>query len=322
MNIQKFLNKTVRRLRFLITQITLLFSYLYLVRTKRNQKRTFKALKNQYSQYYNYLSRQDISDFTTPFWENYNKKIEKAITPYPPFSFLLNRAIRETMFVVAGGKWINEELVFLEKLISKEKLRKFLEEDYVGIPILINSTYLTSHNSIHHLYHLIYFQNKTRIDFNRIDTVIEWGGGYGNMAKLFKRINPGITYIIIDLPLLTCLQWLYLAVILGEDKINILKNTTEEIKEGKINLLPVCFLKNYNLKGDLFIATWSLSESSRYAQDYVENHKFFGAKHFLFGYQKGGKELPYADRLGEIALKQGGVIYPIKFLPGCYYAFK
>jgi hypothetical protein len=81
-------------------------------------------------------------------------------------------------------------------------------------------------------------------------------------------------------------------------------------------------LKNYNLKGNFFIATWSLSESSKYAQDYVSSLNFFGAKHLLIAHQESSRELPHASRIREIAITQGAIIVPIKFLPGNYYAFK
>jgi hypothetical protein len=47
----------------------------------------------------------------------------------------------------------------------------------VGNPILMNSAYLTSHNSIHHFYHLMKFQDKARINLSQLGIVVEWGGG-------------------------------------------------------------------------------------------------------------------------------------------------
>ena len=211
---------------------------------------------------------------------------------------------------------------FLEKSIPKKELFKFLQEDYVGIPTLINSLYLTSPNGIHHLYHLVKFQEKTKTNFDEMNTIIEWGGGYGNMAKLLKRMVPKVTYIIIDLPLMSCLQWIYLATIFGETSINLLDNINKKIKKGKINLLPVCFLRYYDLNADIFIATWSLNESSKYAQDYVGSLNFFNAKHLLLAYHKISQKLPDSGRIGEIAKVHGAVIIPIEFLPGHYYALK
>ena len=34
-------------------------------------------------------------------------------------------------------------------------------------------------------------------------------------------------------------------------------------KHQKINLLPICFAEQYELKTDLFVSTWALNESSK-----------------------------------------------------------
>lgn len=103
----------------------------------------------------------------------------------------------------------------------------------------MNSKYLTSHNTVHHLYHLAYYQEKTGIDFRKINTVVEWGGGYGNLAKIFKRlVKKDNTYVIFDVPLLSCIEWLYLATIFGKGKVNVLTTSKGKIQKGKFNLIP------------------------------------------------------------------------------------
>jgi len=294
-----------------------------LVKIKRDQVSTFYALQKKFPDIHNKLKNYNVAQFTTPLWENYNKKLEKVLLPYPPFSFLKNDVIINTMFVIAGGKWLRKELVFLEKKISKNKLKALLQEDYVGDPLLVNLTYLTSHNSIHHLYHLIRFFDKTRCDLDQIDTIAEWGGGYGNMAKIFKRLKPTpSTYVIIDTPLFSCIQWLYLATVLGEENVHLLQNYEDTIHAEKINLVPICFVDCHEISADLFISTWALSESSRYSQDYVMAHKWFDSKHILLAYQDSCKKLPDAGRLRKLAASSGAAIEDIEFLPGNHYAFR
>jgi len=295
-----------------------------LAQIKRDQKTTFYALRNKFSGIYNKLKKHNIAQFTTPLWENFNAKLEEVFLPDPPFSFLKDPIIMKTMFVAAGGKWLREEVTFLEKKIPRNRLKAFLQEDYVGDPLLLNSTYLTSHNSIHHLYHLIRFLDKTQCNFDQIDTIVEWGGGYGNMAKISKRLKSApSTYIIIDTPLFSCIQWLYLATILGEENVHLLQNSEDTIHAEKINLVPLCFVGPLKINADLFISTWALSESSRYSQDYVVAHKWFSSKHILLAYQGSSKKLPAADRVGKLAAGIGAVIEDIRFLPGNhYYAFR
>jgi hypothetical protein len=294
-----------------------------LAQIKHDQIITFNSLLNNLSSIYNKLNKYNIVQFTTPVWENYNAKLEKVFLPYPPFSFLRDPIIISTMFVTSGGRWLKEELTFLEKKNSKDKLKFLLQEEYVGMPLLLNFTYLTSHNSIHHLYHLIRFLDKTKCNLDQINTIVEWGGGYGNMAKIFKRLKyTSLTYIIIDTPLFSSIQWLYLATVLGEENVNLLQNPEDSIHVGKINLIPICFVDRHKISADLFISTWALSESSKYSQDYVVAHKWFNAKHILLAYQNSSNRLPNAERVGEIAADIGAVIEDIEFLSGNHYAFR
>lgn len=294
-----------------------------LAQIKHDQIITFYTLRDNFPKIYNNLKQYNITKFTTSYWESLNTGLEKVFLPYPSFSFLRNPIIMSTMFPTVGGKWLEEELNFLEKIIPRDKLKVLLQEDYIGVPLLLNSTYFTSHNSIHHLYHLIRFLDKTHCNLDQINTVVEWGGGYGNMAKIFIRLKyiPS-TYIIIDIPLFSCIQWLYLATILGREKVNLLYENKDTIQAKKINLIPICFVDNYEIDADLFISTWGLSESSMCAQNYVASRQWFNSKHILLAYQNSNNSLPYADRIGKIAASNGAIINDIDFLTGNYYAFR
>lgn len=294
-----------------------------LARIKSHQEVVFCDLRDNFAEIHNKLKEYNIDKFIVPQWENNNAELEKVFLPYPPFSFLRNPIIMHTMFDNVGDKWLEKELKFLEKRISRDKLKIVLQEDYVGDPCLINSVYLTSHTSIRRLLHFVRFLDKTQCNLNQINTVVEWGGGYGNMAKTFKRLKPApSTYIVIDLPLFSSIQWLYLATIFGKENINLLQSPKDAIRIGKINLMPVCFVADHKINADLFISTWALSESSGYSQEYVINHKWFNAKHILLAYQNSCSKFPDAERTGKIAADDGAIIEDIEFLPGNYYAFR
>lgn len=306
-----------------MVQLFLRPSRAHLALIKRDQVITFDALRNNFSDIYNKLKKYDIAQFTVPLWENYNAKLEKIFLPYPPFSFLRHPIIRGTMFVTRGGRFLREELAFLEKRISENRLRSLLHEDYVGDPLLSSSRYLTSHNNIHNLYHLVRFLDKTKYSLSQLDTICEWGGGYGNMARIFRRLKPEpCTYIILDTPLFSCLQWLYLSTILGKESVNLLQSPEDTIAAEKVNLVPISFLDSHSISGDLFISTWGLSESSKYSQDYVTTRQWFNSKHILLAYQDSSNDLPDADIVGKLAAKSGAAIEDIEFLPGHHYAFR
>jgi hypothetical protein len=295
----------------------------YLSCIKKSQMVAFNSLRNQFQAIYLILNKYSIAQYTMPIWNDYISRLEKAFLPYPSFYFLRNPTIRHTMFVEAGGSWLKQQLSFLEKKNPKDKLKILLQEDYVGGPRLLNSTYLTSHNSIHHLYHLLRFSERTQCNFDKIDTIIEWGGGYGNMIKILNRLkSSSATYIIIDIPLFSCLQWLYLSTIIGKEKIHLPKNPEDTLQRGKINLLPVCFLDHLEVRGNLFISSWGLNESSKYSQDYVIRHNWFHSNHLLLGYQDSDSMLPDSDRVGKLAEASGAIIEDIDFLPKHHYAFR
>jgi putative sugar O-methyltransferase len=295
-----------------------------LARIKRVQRNVFHVLCGDFPKIYGKLKKYDISKFTTPVWEQLNAKIESTLLPYPGFSFLRDPLIRTTMVIADFGQVLKQELTMLEKKYSEDRLKVLLEEDYVGGPIIINSKYLTSHNSIHHLFHLTKYLNKAKFTIDEISTVVEWGGGYGNLAKIFKRLNlVDHTYIIIDTPLFSSIQWLYLSTILGKENVNLLQSSKDIICPGKINLIPICFLDDHQISADLFISTWALSESSPFSQDYVVAHEWFKSKHLLLAYHKSTADyLPSSDRIGALAGLSGALIEEIDFLPCSFYAFR
>lgn len=293
-----------------------------LAQKKWNQRADFDMLSMQFSGFYGNLRNRNIDNFVTPLWEKYNQKLEKAFLPCPTFSFLRNPIIMYTMFATAGGNILEKELVYIEKVFSKKRLIRFLEEDYVGDPLLLSQKYLTSHNSIDHAYHIARFEQATGCDIAKVQRVVEWGGGYGNMAKLFKRINPNVTYVVIDTPLFNCLGWLYLSTIFGQNEVHFIQNESDRIMPGKINILPLCFLADQKIITDLFLSTWALCESSKFSQQFVASKHWFGARHLFLSYQKNDERLPVAENVGILAKKLKAKIMPVGIIPENYYAFK
>lgn len=290
---------------------------------KHHQVATFNVLREEFSDIYQRLTKYDTSKFTMPVWESFNAELEKAFLPSPPFSFLRHPIIRINMFVTRGGRFLGEELAFLEKRIPTVRLETLLQEDYVGNPLLSRSKYLTSHNNIHNLYHLIRFLDETKCSLEELDTVCEWGGGYGNMARIFKRLKrKPSTYIILDTPLFSCVQWLYLSTVMGREDINMLQSPEDSIHAAKVNLIPICFLDYHSISADLFISTWGLSDSSRYSQDYVLARRWFDSEYILLAYQDSSSDWPDAARVGKLAEESGATIEDIEFVRGQHYAFR
>jgi hypothetical protein len=282
----------------------------------------FTSLAKRFHGTYDALRECDVSFFTTPMWDGFRSDLENTFLPSPPFSFLRNPTILKTMFVTAGGRWMREELAYLEGHMPETRLRELLAEDYAGDPYLFNAKYMTSHNTIHTLYHLARYSAATGCDLEDIHNVVEWGGGYGNLARIFQRLkSPSLTYTIVDLPIMSMIQSIYLSSILGEDKVRIIQSPEMTLKDGVINLLPVGHLKDHEPRGDLFVSTWALNESSENAQKYVTSRAWFDSKHVLLAFVKDASESTKADLIQKAAVDSGAAIEPIDFIPDNFYAF-
>lgn len=317
------LGEVLLSLRRDVQSATLWRRHRQLAASGQEQKETFEKLRSQFQPMYQKLAAFKADAYLTEGWKGYNAKLEAALCPDPPFDFLKNPTLIFTMFVSGGGAPLRKELVDLEKHLPVQELERILAEDSVGSPTLLAPKYRTSHNSVHHLYHLIRFEKGTGCRINQLTSVIEWGGGYGNLAKIFWRAsNRQPTYTIIDTPLLTCLQWLYLATTLGENRVHLIEEPDQPVEEGKINLIPVAFLPHQKLQAELFISTWALSESSVYSQDWVIQKNWFSAKRLLLAYHDNYKELPDSERVAQAAFARGAQLEEIDFLPGNHYAFQ
>ena len=292
-------------------------------RMKAYQKSKFYDFRPKFSALFSELKGNDYSKFTTDFWKGINVHMEGVFFPTPPFSFTRTQVVKATMFSPYRNSAQVESLSFLEARLSQERLKSLLREDYVGDPTLVNYKYLASTVTISHLSHFVRFVDLTGCDLNEIETIVDWGGGYGSMARIFDRLTlKPYTYIIVDTPLLTCVQWLYLSTILGEERIHILRTSDDFIKKGKINLVPLCFLEHVHFSCDLFISTWALSESSAVAQDYVESQNWFNAKHLLLAFQSANQQFPAATRLGSLAQSRGAKLMEVPSFPGNFYAMR
>lgn len=210
-------------------------------------------------------------------WKSFTSDMENIVTDYGEIwsNFLRTRVIQHTMYVCSGGDFLEKELQFVKNYFPME----IAIEPTVGNPVLFNGF---SHNTIHHLYHIArYAKNFGLEKFKSNKSFVEWGGGYGNFARLTKKINQDCTYTIIDLPILNIIQYRYLSSVFGEDKINIVSEN-EQPTAGKINLVSSSWFEKCDINADFFISTWALSESPILMQDKINNKNWFNTTGGLF----------------------------------------
>jgi len=105
----------------------------------------------------------------------------------------------------------------------------------------INTCSHITYNMVHLIVAL-----KQNIDVKNYENILEFGGGYGSMAKLCSDMGFKNKYFIYDLPGIKSIQEFYL------NKLNVNNKIINDIDELKT--IDITNKKN------LFIATWSLSE--------------------------------------------------------------
>lgn len=192
--------------------------------------------------------------------------------PNPIWTDLSNKLLAE---MKAGVPVLESEVVNFTMTLGSEEIGSIMYaavRDF-GLPVPIDEYSLTE---INHAYHLSEYLRRCPEAAAKwgwpesAPTVIEWGGGYGAMAKVFLRVFPNAKYNIVDLPGPLMAQRRFL-------KDNGVTSVNGWGADQYLSALPKC---------DLFISTWALSESPVNEQRNVADHyNWFGAKHLLMAYQ-------------------------------------
>jgi hypothetical protein len=220
-------------------------------------------------------------------WSNNVNSILDYIMTRDPRKFLSWDVIKKTMFVVRES-YINLELQAIKNSNEFDTFwKKVITENSVGAPMKFWKYSKSSANLIHHAYHLFKLKEKTNIEFNKLDLVVEFGGGYGSMCRLIHNCNFSGKYIIFDLPVFSALQKFYLKCV----GLEILK--PEEFKSNKSGIICISDLQQFEdlISGkikeneSLFIGTWSLSETPLlFREKFKTSLKFY--KNYLIGFQE------------------------------------
>ena len=273
---------------------------------------------NKYLELANLTNISSNFDQIHPTWNQFRTQIHQQILLSPQINFFAAPVIRETMVSASlrGCFFVDldQQLKYIFKELGDTISVSLLHEDLIGCPLLLRpNMFNSSGGRVLHLYQLALALASYKKFGKSLQSVIEWGGGFGGLASLFKRLIPSLTYTIIDIPEVLCVQKLYLDAILGLN--TCVFNNTDSVVPGKINLFSVVNPSLYeNLISDLFVSAWALSESSLDSQLLVKSNQFFQASSILLAFQRPSNRHPYSLIPADIAKSIYSEIHAQKFL--------
>lgn len=211
-------------------------------------------------------------------WENFKKATYNYLLKKDISNFLEWPIIKKTMFV-NQAKFLDYEYNYL---INNNKYLKILSEDLWGNPTRSDLDLSTSGNRIHHTFLIAKYEQEANQNIKNFKVIFEFGGGYGSFARLIHKLNFEGIYIIFDFDIFNILQYNYLE----KFGYNIFVQPDKTNGNGIYLFNDISKLHSFicNLEIDLFIATWSLSESDLETRNNI-NSVLINSQHFLIAFQ-------------------------------------
>lgn len=176
-----------------------------------------------------------VTDKAAPYWEYWRMNLYDWILNNNPAKFWECPAVYHCMMV---NHW-QEAIKYEANQVQSRHLNECYIPHFGPDDKFITTEF--SMNLIHQAYHIHQWEQTTGKRINQLDTIVEFGGGYGAMALLCHRLGFDGKYIIYDLPEFSLLQEYYLSQFGLLDKVS--WNPKRKPKDV-----------------DLFMALYSLSE--------------------------------------------------------------
>ena len=296
------------------------FSAKYLCNPETSANRFSKAL-NEAREYYKEHQHVKIApELIHESWSQNIAALESYFANQMNENFISNEVVNGTM-VFTNRKAHKRELKNISDAFDKNVVEEIISKNLNAAFLSGKSRRSTLINSAHHLHHLMRFEQRTGRKFKAIQSVVEFGGGYGNMARVVDNFGTCKTYSIVDLLLFSCIQYVFLSTAAGNDRVAF--NDGDSKVNTRFHLHPLFRTDSpTNLRGELFLSTWALSESTRATYEWVISCDWFGATSLLLAYNEHWQPW-HENELEESLASNGWLIIKeaIPFLPGSYYLF-
>ena len=249
-------------------------------------------------------------------WLANRRRLRQLVADADPRRFLEWDVLHHTMFV-ENAAYARAQLQTLRRSPRwADRWRSAIREDAVGLPTRCRWRLSSSDNLITHAYSSAAFERATGRRVDSFGQVIEFGGGYGSMCRLFRRLGFGGEYVIVDFPEFAALQQYYLAAVAAE---------SPAVATGRtVHVTDLADLANVTVADDaLLVALWSLSEASLAVRQ-LALRALDAAPNVLLAYQDRFGEVDNGQFFADWQARRPNVQWvsePFGFVPGNHYLF-
>ena len=205
------------------------------------------------------LDEPSRANDTTDMWSQRRREVRHMLLSRDPTTFLTWTPLVRSM-TFGLSPWIRAEFRALRRSGQWEaRWRDALRENRAGLPMPSHVYPRTSGTLIHHAYHLHRFERTTGRTIATFTGIVEFGGGYGSMARLVARLGFRGRYHIHDLPEFSALQRFYLRSVRAEIGEGELADALSRItcSSHREDTAPSAVQQD----SAVFLATWSLGET-------------------------------------------------------------
>lgn len=253
--------------------------WLYPIDSFDNQ---WSKMQQEYLRVSSSLEEQGLTSlenkYLHPYWIATKNQIQHFILNNPVRRFLDFPPIAGTMVHHGMNAPQTYEICYLEHCISEDikfSIKSFKESNFGLLPYECQE-FKCSSNSLTHLFYAAKILEVKKDA--AINTIVELGSGYGNLAHIFKTLIPNATLYLIDLPELLSIQLLFLQASLPETPVYFYDHIPHTFEEKAIHLIPIHLLSQISIESDLFISTFALSEATAFLQEKIVSADFFKSK--------------------------------------------
>lgn len=257
------------------------------------------------------------------FWVESQRRLAELVAAQDPREFLRWDVVQHTMFVHNHRYVLHELQALLRDPRWLRRWRPAVRESAIGRPPRYFAYPWSSGNLLHHTYHLWRYEYVTGAAVTDVDTIVEFGGGYGSMCRLLRRLGFRGRYVIFDLPQFSALQRFFLES-QGPDAPRIAADRADVGADVYLLSDPEQLQAAVTGGGrSMLLATWSLSEAPVRVREQVFD-VLAGCERFLLAYQETFGEVDnvayfkgWRGRIGERRWRD----QTIPHLPGSRYLF-